>query len=153
MAKIKGTSKNWFATMELSETEQGQARLLAKRSAAGMLACPLPSCINKCVSTKVANNSVIRHFEQRTFAMCHSRFVAVSHCSILTPAGLQVSSAKPDVPRREPASGHRKRIFRGDLNFVRIFACAILCVILVHSFTGEKIAMNDAGGMDYSTGR
>jgi hypothetical protein len=61
---------------------------------------------------KVANNGVIRHFEQRllqkpsttaklalpllrfgnrtkfTMAMCHSQFVAVSRCSILTPTGL-----------------------------------------------------------------
>ena len=48
--------------MKLSETEQEQER-------------------------KVANNDVIRHFERRTIAMCHSRFVAVSRCSILTPAG------------------------------------------------------------------
>ncbi len=119
--------------------------MLDKTSTAGMLACPLPSCINKCVSTKVANNSVIRHFEQRllqkpsttaklalpllrlgnrtkfTMAMCHSQFVAVSRCSILTPAGLQVSSAKPDVPQREPASGCRKGIFKGALNLGSIF--------------------------------
>ncbi len=36
------------------------------------------------------------------------RFVVVSRCSILTPTGPQISSAKPDVPQREPASGHRK---------------------------------------------
>lgn len=34
------------------------------------------------------------------------------------------------------------------INFVRIFACTILCFILVHSFTGEKIAMNDGAGWD-----
>lgn len=34
------------------------------------------------------------------------------------------------------------------INFVRIFACAILCLILVHSFMGEKIAMNDGAGGD-----
>ena len=95
-----GASKNWFATAKLSEAEPEQAR-------------------------KVANNAVIRHFEQRllqkpsttaklalpllrlgnrtkfTMAMCHSQFVAVSRCSILTPAGLQVSSAKPDVSLQE----------------------------------------------------
>jgi hypothetical protein len=32
--------------------------------------------------------SALRHFEQRTMAMRHSQFVAVSRCSILTPAGL-----------------------------------------------------------------
>ena len=76
-----------------------------------MLAYPLPSCTNKCKSTKVANNDVISYFEQRllqkpstaaklaltllrlsnrtkfTMAMRHSQFVAVSRCSILTPAG------------------------------------------------------------------
>ena len=101
-------------------------------SAASMLACPLLSCTNKCVSTKVAKiaqieshtlaclsmtemqamtqsvyNDVIDAFgtsitiankfairvlgfcnrTKCTIAMFHSRFVAVSRCSILTPAG------------------------------------------------------------------
>jgi hypothetical protein len=89
--------------------------------------------------TQSVHNGVISHFEQRllqklnttvklalpllrqatglssTMVMCHNQFVAVSRCSILTPAGLQISSAKPDVPQREPASGCRKKNFRGAL--------------------------------------
>jgi hypothetical protein len=49
----------------LLQNEWEQARLLAKTSAAGMFARPLPNCINKCVSTKVAK---IAQIESRTQA-------------------------------------------------------------------------------------
>ena len=55
-----GTSKNWFATEKLSEAEPEQAR-------------------------KVANNDVIRHFEQRTMAMCHSQICrkGIFRCALM----------------------------------------------------------------------
>jgi len=51
--------------VNLSRTEQWQKRLSPKTRAAGMLACTLPSCTDKCASTKVAK---IAQIESRTQA-------------------------------------------------------------------------------------
>jgi len=80
-------------TLALRGIRRFERRLLQKPNTTAKLALPLLRLSNR---TKF------------TITKSRSRFVAVSRCSILTPAGLQVSSAKPDVPGREPASSHRK---------------------------------------------